>query len=57
MKEKVKTEYYRRERKMLKTKLNGGNIIKGINTRTNLSRLDRGRIRGNDNDKASDIES
>ena len=35
MKEKVKTEYYRRVRKILKmleTKLNGGNIITGINT-------------------------
>ena len=32
MKEKVKTEYYRRVRKILDTKLNDGNIIKGINT-------------------------
>ena len=32
MKEKVKTEYLRRVRKVLETKLNGGNIIKGINT-------------------------
>ena len=32
MKEKVKTEYYRRVRKILETKLNGGNIITGINT-------------------------
>ena len=32
MKEKVKTEYYRRMRKILETKLNGGNIIAGINT-------------------------
>ena len=32
MKEKVKTEYYRLVRKTLKTKLNGGNIITGINT-------------------------
>ena len=32
MKEKVKTEYYRRMRKILETKLNGGNIITGINT-------------------------
>ena len=32
MKEKVKTEYYRRVRKILETKLNGGNIIAGINT-------------------------
>ena len=34
MKEKVKTEYYRRVRKILETKLNGGNIITGINTWT-----------------------
>ena len=32
MKEKVKTEYYRLVRKILKTKLNGGNIKIGINT-------------------------
>ena len=32
MKEKVKTEYYRRVRKILQTKLNGGNIITGKNT-------------------------
>ena len=32
MKEKVKTEYYRRVRKILETKLNGGNIITGVNT-------------------------
>ena len=32
MKEKVKTEYYRRVRKILETKLNGGNTITGINT-------------------------
>ena len=32
MKEKVKTEYYRRVRKILQTKLNGGNIITSINT-------------------------
>ena len=32
MKEKVKTEYYRRVRKTLETKLNGGNIITGTNT-------------------------
>ena len=31
MKEKVKTEYLRRVRKVLETKLNGGNIIRGIN--------------------------
>ena len=31
MKKKVKTEYLRRVRKALETKLNGGNIIKGIN--------------------------
>ena len=28
----MKTEYYRRVRKILETKLNGGNIITGINT-------------------------
>ena len=32
MKGKVKTEYYTRVRKILETKLNGGNIITGINT-------------------------
>ena len=32
MKEKVKTEYYRQVTKILETKLNGGNIIAGINT-------------------------
>ena len=32
MREKVETGYYRRERKILETKLNGGNIITGINT-------------------------
>ena len=32
MKENVKTEYYRRLRKTLETKLNGGYIITGINT-------------------------
>ena len=32
MKEKVKTEYYRRVRKILETKLNVGNIITRINT-------------------------
>ena len=32
MKEKVKTEYLRRVRKVLETKLNGGNIIKGVHT-------------------------
>ena len=32
MKEKVKTGYYRRVKKLLETKLNGGNIITGINT-------------------------
>ena len=31
MKEKVKIEYYRRLRKILKTNLNGGNIIARIN--------------------------
>ena len=30
IKEKVKTEYLRRVRKVLETKLNGGKIIKGI---------------------------
>lgn len=34
MKEKVKEEYFRHVRKILKTKLNGGNIAKGINTCT-----------------------
>ena len=32
MKEKIKTEYYRRVRKILETNLNGGNIMTGINT-------------------------
>ena len=32
MKEKVKAKYRRRVPKVLETKLNGGNIIKGINT-------------------------
>ena len=32
MREMVKAEYLRRVRKVLETKLNGGNIIKGINT-------------------------
>ena len=32
VKEKVKTEYYRRVRKILEMKLDGGNIITGINT-------------------------
>ena len=32
MKEKLNTEYLRRVRKVLETKLNGGKIIKGINT-------------------------
>ena len=32
MKEKVKPEYDRRVREVLETKLNGGNIITGINT-------------------------
>ena len=31
MKEMVKTEYLRRVHNVLDTKLNGGNIIKGIN--------------------------
>ena len=34
MKEKVKAENLRRVRKDLEAKLNGGNIIKGINTWT-----------------------
>ena len=34
MKERVKTEYYRRVRNILETKLNGRNIIAGINTWT-----------------------
>ena len=32
MKEKIKIEYYRQVRNILETKLNGGNIITGINT-------------------------
>ena len=32
MKENVKTGYYRRVRKILETKLNGGYIMTGINT-------------------------
>ena len=32
MKEKVRKEYYRRIRKVLESKLNGGNIIKAMNT-------------------------
>ena len=32
MKEKMKGEYLRRVLKVLETKLNNGNIIKGINT-------------------------
>ena len=32
MKEKVKKEYYRRIKKILKSKLNGRNIIKAIKT-------------------------
>jgi hypothetical protein len=31
MKEKVKTEYYKRVRKVLESKLNGGNVVKAIN--------------------------
>ena len=38
MKEKVKTEYPRGVRKVLETKLNGGNIIKGINIWASLLR-------------------
>ena len=33
MKENVTREYYRRVRKILKSKLNGGNVINAINTR------------------------
>ena len=36
MKEKVKTGHYEQMRTILKTKLNGGNIITGINTWTIL---------------------
>ena len=32
MKEKIKNEYFRKARKLLKTKLNSRNLIKGINT-------------------------
>ena len=32
MKEKVRSEYFRRVRKVLQSHLNGGNIVKGINT-------------------------
>ena len=32
MKEKVRKEYYRRVRKVLESKLNGGNVIKAMNT-------------------------
>ena len=32
MKDRVKTEYYRRVRKVLETKLNSGNVFKAINT-------------------------
>ena len=38
MKEKVQTEYLRRVRKVLESKLNGGNIIKGINIWASLLR-------------------
>ena len=63
MKEKVKAEYYRRVRKILQTKMNGGknNIICKI--LCFLPTLDRGRIRENGeenkevNDNASGIES
>jgi hypothetical protein len=34
MKEKVSKEYYRRIRKVLESKLNGGNMIKAMNTWT-----------------------
>ena len=33
MKEKIQKEYFRRVRKILKSKLNGGNTIKAINSR------------------------
>ena len=33
MKDGVKKEYFRRVRKILKSKLNGGNVIKAINSR------------------------
>ena len=32
MKEKVRKEYYRRKRKVLESKLNGGNVIKAMKT-------------------------
>ena len=32
MKLKVSTEYFRRLRKVLKSKLNGGNLVQGVNT-------------------------
>ena len=32
MKEKVRKEYYRRLRLLLESKLNGGNVIKAVNT-------------------------
>ena len=32
MEDKVKKEYYRRVRKVFKTKLNSGNVFKAINT-------------------------
>ena len=52
MKEKFKTEYSRRVRKMLETKLNSGNIVTGKNTWAIsllccLSKLDRCRITAN----------
>ncbi len=33
MKQRVRMKYFRRVRKILKSKLNGGNVIKAINTR------------------------
>ena len=55
MKEKVKTEYYRRMREILETKLNGGKYNNRNTYMANfitkilccLSRLDSGRIRAN----------
>ena len=71
MKGKVKTVYYRRLRKILEMKLNGGNIITGKKIMGNfitkmlccLSTLDRGIIRANGeenkniNDDGSGTES
>ena len=46
MKEKVEKEYYRRERKVLETKVNSGNVLKSISTwlgwsRPQLEEIDR----------------